>query len=236
MTALHAATKAGDVEEVRHLLAAGADPMYSDGEGLPIHDAFSYKSESVTFPLVRLYLEAGVPATAVDCDRRSVLQYACMWSTAPVVSALLDAGAAATINVVDGFGYTAVHDALVNLTPDRDAVLRLVLDAGADMDQRQGPFAEVMIHAAIYRRSYHPYREKWRETAALLLLEHGADWHVPTHRGSTLLHLAAEAGMKQVVAWLLAAGADVWSRDEEGRTPLELATEGGCRYLLTITR
>jgi ankyrin repeat protein len=189
-----------------------------------IHQAFPYKTEAQTLALLRGRLPA--EANALNEDHRSVLQYACMWSTDTVVQLLLDHGA--TVNGMDDFGYTAIHDALVNLTERRDAVFSLILAHGADPNVAQGPFKENVLHSAIYRG---------REATAMELLEHGADWRIVNCRGETTLHLAADAGMKRVTAWLLAAGAGPGARDECGRTPLHAAAaanKAGCVHLLLV--
>ncbi len=52
----------------------------------------------------------------------------------------------------------------------------------------------------------------------------GGDITAPTERnGWQLIHIAALNGLDEVVAWLVAHGADINARDRQGSTPLLLA-------------
>ena len=61
----------------------------------------------------------------------------------------------------------------------------------------------------------------------LLLLKHKSKIDARDARGRSALHEAAHAGHVEIMAALLAAGADVHARDAAGRTPLLDAAHGG---------
>lgn len=110
-------------------------------------------------------------------------------------------------------GLAPLHAAALG---DRLEVARLLLAAGAPVDERAGDLgATPLILAA--RRGH--------ERVCTLLLRHGASVKARTQLdGYTALHWAAERGHAEVVAALLDAGADVNEPTRDGRTALVLAT------------
>ncbi|GIJ57419.1 ankyrin repeat domain-containing protein [Virgisporangium aurantiacum] len=177
---LHRAAHAGDVDEVRRLLDAGAavDAWNAWGE-----TALGAAADSGSAATVALLLSAGAdPARSRDRRGRVALHHA---ATADVARLLLD-------------------------TPTG----RAVVDSG-------GRGGLTPLHLLVPRD---------RVGAVAVLLEHGADPHLPGRTGSTALHLATSAEM---VRTLVAAGASPNIRDGDGRTPLFTARGvGAVRELL----
>jgi ankyrin len=64
-----------------------------------------------------------------------------------------------------------------------------------------------------------------RTNLVALLLDKGAKVDALAKGNATPLHLAAQAGCLDAVKMLLAKGADINSRDSNGRTPLKRAEE-----------
>jgi ankyrin repeat protein len=90
------------------------------------------------------------------------------------------------------------------------AIMRLLLDAGADVHLR-GKDGNRALHTAAWSN---------RADLAALLLEHGADVDVRNDSGTTPLHYAAAAGHTEVVELLLTKGADVNAKKNDRRTAL----------------
>lgn len=71
-----------------------------------------------------------------------------------------------------------------------------------------------------------------------LMVELGADVHMPNRYGYTALHLASQLGRLEAVKELLALGADPAVEDGLGDTPLDRARMAGCddvaRYLQMV--
>ncbi|CAE7808777.1 kidins220b, partial [Symbiodinium sp. KB8] len=126
-----------------------------------------------------------------------------------VLEVLLDARA--DVNQVDYRGYTALHQAALEDSPD--AVRRLAA-ARADLNQTDFVGRAPMSVAAI----------EGHMDSLEALVGHGAVIDVADNaEKDTPLHFAARAGQEEVVQRLLARRADANRRNQEGRTPLEVA-------------
>jgi hypothetical protein len=94
------------------------------------------------------------------------------------------------------------------------AVVRALVELGADMDAQGGPSQMTALHFATQRR---------HKEIALLLIERGANPNCRDNTGETPLHLAAYAGLPDMARALVDAGADLQARDNRKMTPWEVA-------------
>lgn len=94
------------------------------------------------------------------------------------------------------------------------AILRLVLNAGADVKIEIIYGATALNHALLNRRDFHII-----ET----MIEAGSDVNSRTKRGTSPLHFAARTSDAKVIKYILSKGADVNAVDEDGDTPLDEA-------------
>lgn len=96
---------------------------------------------------------------------------------------------------------------------DSEEITRLLLDAGANVNQRDKRDGRTPLHYAQDPR------------AVRMLLERDADPNAQADDGWTPLHECAEHGNLWSARLLLEAGADPSLRDRSGRTPLDVARE-----------
>ncbi|MBN8866545.1 MAG: ankyrin repeat domain-containing protein [Solirubrobacterales bacterium] len=127
--AVVAATKAGDLEAVRALLAAGADPNAKDDMQ---DSAYLYAGAEGLDDILKLTLTHGADVTSTNRYGGTALIPASEHGHVSTVRILLDAGV--PVNHVNNLNWTALHEAIVLGTGSADhiQVVRMLLAAGAD--------------------------------------------------------------------------------------------------------
>ena len=170
------------MDTVRRFRAA--DKAYREGDMAALRAALDHPSD---FP------NGLQPAALAVGDYP--LEYAIYWSPVSFIGALLDLGA--DPNYPDCGGFPSLLAALSSGRPETCAILRLLLDHGADPDQR-GINDWTPLHHAVALRDL---------KALKILLEYGAD---PTLRTrvddlSTPLEDALSIGLAEAVPLLTAA-------------------------------
>ncbi len=172
------AARNGDVEVVHALLAEGADPNATTGDGMT---ALHWAAEQGHAAVAELLLSAGADVEAkTRVGSYTPLHLASRSGSAPIARALLDAGAdphAAAINS----GVTPLHFAAAAV--DGSGVVKALLKAGADVDARETSSGQTtLMFAAAYNRT----------EAVVALLEHGADPNAGTKSVDVLRSMAVD--------------------------------------------
>lgn len=211
--ALRDAARAGNLQSVREMLAAGEDPnppSWEDGYS-PLQFAAGHHGD---VEMVRLLLAAGADPDYRDHNGDRALIWAARWGHAGAVDVLLQAGSPPD-SEDDPY-----HDSplMAAARYARVEVMRLLLDAGADPNWR-GQSEDTALHEAALTDNVEAMR---------LLFETGAD---PNLRddifNETPLHVAAVWSTPAAVAAMIAAGAELETRARDDETPLFLAAKSG---------
>ena len=134
------AAMTGDLENVKLLLAHGADP--SPG----LSQAVTYGYADVT----RALIAAGASATVSESSGINLLHWAALTNHPEVVPALVEAGA--QVNATDEFNYTPLMYAATIDFGDAE-VLKALLKAGADPKIRNDKGRTALEQARFYRHS-----------------------------------------------------------------------------------
>jgi|GEM_PF-1802140 len=114
-------------------------------------------------------------------------------------------------------GFTALHWAAQRYHP---AVARALLAAGARVDA-QNKWQQTPLWQASWQD------DQGNTEIAHILVAAGADIHKADNKGNTPLLMAALAGHRPMVRYLLELGADMQARNDEKRTALFQAVTGG---------
>lgn len=118
---------------------------------------------------------------------------------------------------INGFANSQLHEFI----SDRVKVIDLLRD-GADPNQ-QNLFGNTPLNMAIYNG--------YEEIVAELLRFHANPNLASANSGDFPLHLAAAIGKRQIVKYLLEAGADVNQANKTGKTPLLIAVSMGYKEI-----
>ena len=214
MTAeLFAAVESGDEPRVRSLVAERPELASArDGAGLSVLLAARYRNQ---LGMVDALLAAG--------PELDVFEASALGRTERLAEILEHDPAAMNAVAVDGF--RPLQLAAFFGQPD---AARLLLERGAPVDAVSGNDAGLRaLHSAVAGR---------HGEVVALLLEAGADPGPRQQGGFTPLMAAALHGDEPMVDALLAAGADVTARSDDGRDAAAMAEEGGHPQLVARLR
>ena len=122
-----------------------------------------------------------------------------------------------------------VFSVIPSFTGSNGEILRVLLDAGADLNlTTDDGTTPLMAAAGLGRATYTPreprgVRSPTAEEAVRILVEAGADVNAVNEADFTALHGAAFRGLNEVIEYLVDAGADIDARDFRGRTAYRMA-------------
>ena len=218
------ATEAGDVSALEKALAAGADPNARGRRGwTPLMHAADKGYKLLVPPL----LAAGAKPDLRAADGATALFIAALHGRSEIIELLTKADADPSIKgpkgrTAEGLmtarvartkygGAKGLHKAL--RANERPAVIRALLDLGADMNFRDKD-GNRPLHVAV---------EKSNPELAKLLLDHGADVNAKGKYSYTPLYRAVQNNNFELAKLLLDRGANVNLKVKNGYTPLHIA-------------
>ncbi|MDR1411256.1 MAG: ankyrin repeat domain-containing protein [Spirochaetaceae bacterium] len=229
-TILHMAADAGDTENVRIILAAGAPVNKRDNsEKTALDLALSHKDASKYAEAGEMIILAGGTSTEpaysyfapavrnYNYDIRSAdgftpLHYASQDGNIAIVTHLLNKNA--DTNAKNTAGTTALHEAARAGHTD---VMKILISRGANANIQDAKGNSV-LHIAI--------PQQVQREAVMLLLASGANPNLRDEHGDSPLHIVITLNSStDVMKALLEGGADVSIHNIAGKTPLYLAVE-----------
>ena len=178
--------------------------------------------------VVREYIESGADPN-VSADGLVPLREACFNKNIPMIKYLLEHGA--DPNGRDPDDDETVLESYIHHCYKRvnTAVLRRLLRAGANPNLRKAKELRPMFHWAIFNNI---------KRLVSILLEYGADVNQrgKVHDGETPLMTAAYFADISIMEKLLACGADVNAKDEDGWNALFYVVAGTCPWQEVLPR
>ncbi|CAH2326205.1 phosphatase 1 regulatory subunit 12A-like isoform X1 [Pelobates cultripes] len=206
-----AACSAGDREEVRELLAAGAPINGTNVDGLTaLHQACIDEN----IEMVQFLVENGAAVNQPDNEGWTPLHAAASCGFVNIAQYLISKGASvASVNSEGELPLDVSHESAMEKLLKSE-----IKKQGVDLDVARREEEELMLRDA----------RLWLNSRKVEDLRH------PT-TGATALHVAAAKGYTEVIRLLLQLGFDVDARDFDGWTPLHAAAHWGqpdaCRLL-----
>lgn len=219
------AVSAGDLAQVKALIAAGANVNKGDMFGTPLHMAVARGNVGIVTALI----DAGANIEAKGTNGAHPLHVAALANRPDVARLLIARGA--KLESRDNNGMTPL---LIAASNGKLAVTKVLLDAGADMKAEGVRYPYDALGTAVFGCQI---------PIAKLLLSKGMDINARFgDKKETLLFLVAPtlhhspATLDQrlsTIAFLLANGLDPNVRNTEGKTALDLSDDAKVRALLT---
>jgi len=217
MGALHIASSAGDVSEIRRALEAGEEV---DSLCARWMTALMHASCGGHVDAVQVLLKAGAALGLVSHEGRTALMLASVLGHENVVRALLEAGAA--VDQPDNGLYTALMHASIK---GHTGVVQVLLEAGARVDCNDRNEETALMYAG---RNGH-------ESTMRVLLAAGAAADSKDNFDKTVLMHTCEGGHTGGVQVLLEAGARVDCNDhKDSKTALMYAGVNGHESTLRV--
>ncbi len=216
MTALEQAVENGNLEIVRTLLIAGANPKSRNDARQTV---LMYLRENATADLVRDLVAAGAKVNARDESGGTALMNVAPQAKYEVVKELIEAGA--KIDPEDADGKTALMFAATNEDPK---IAKLLIDLGARINVKAHDGKTALMFAA----------DEGDPETVKLLISFSADINEKDDDGKTALMFAAGTNDAVSVEALLNAGADLTAKDKDGKTALALAREGNQKETIKL--
>ncbi len=234
-TPLQRAVRNGSLEDVKLLIAAGAD-VNSNSSLKKIYNRKTDSEDNIeeietplqraarngSLDVVKLLIAAYADVNAKDNNGATAIMLATQNGNADIVKELIAAGAdvnAKSNAKADGgattiIGITAIMIAAKNVNAD---VVNQLIAAGADVNAKTDDGTTPIMIAALNGNA----------DVVNQLIAAGADVNAKTYNGTTPIMIAALNGNADVVNQLIAAGADVNAKTDNGATAIMLAAQNG---------
>ncbi|KAM8818583.1 protein phosphatase 1 regulatory subunit 12B isoform 2-T2 [Rhynchonycteris naso] len=240
-----AACSSGDVDEVKRLLARGADINTANVDGLTaLHQACIDEN----FDMVKFLVENRAYVNQQDNEGWTPLHAAASCGYLNIAEYFLSHGA--SVGIVNSEG--EVPSDLAEEPAMKDLLLEQVKKQGVDLEQLRKEEEQQMLQDARQwlnsgkimdtrqarsgATALHVAAAKGYSEVLRLLIQAGYELNVQDHDGWTPLHAAAHWGVKEACSILAEALCDMDVRNKLGQTPFDVADEGLVEYLETLQK
>ncbi|CAF1125757.1 unnamed protein product [Adineta steineri] len=212
------AVRTEDVDQIKKLCDKGVEHLvnYNDPQtGMTaLISAVTQNKEK----MIQYLLQLGAHPDVIDFAGRTALMHAAEYGHINALHLLRDAKANPKIQDLEG--KDAVHHCFSEATQRHKACLKVLLEMGADVNNRARNGVPNLVHACA--------NSKEHEDFCIDLIKAGADVRlIEETTKRTALHNACLSGSANVVRELLRAKADPNALDEQNSAPIHEAAKGG---------
>ncbi|KAF6274730.1 protein phosphatase 1 regulatory subunit 12B [Rhinolophus ferrumequinum] len=235
-----AACSSGDTDEVKRLLARGADINTTNVDGLTaLHQACIDEN----FDMVKFLVENKADVNQRDNEGWTPLHAAASCGYLNIAEYFLSHGASVAVVNCEG----EVPSDLAEEPAMKDLLLEQVKKQGVDLDQSRREEEQCLLQDARQwlnsgriqdtrqarsgATALHVAAAKGYSEVLRLLIQAGYELDVQDHDGWTPLHAAAHWGVKEACSILAEALCDMDVRNKLGQTPFDVADEGVVEHL-----
>lgn len=235
-----AACSSGDTDEVKRLLARGADINTTNVDGLTaLHQACIDEN----FDMVKFLVENRADVNQRDNEGWTPLHAAASCGYLNIAEYFLSHGASVAIVNCEG----EVPSDLAEEPAMKDLLLEQAKKQGVDLDQSRREEEQCLLQDARQwlnsgkiqdtrqarsgATALHVAAAKGYSEVLRLLIQAGYELDVQDHDGWTPLHAAAHWGVKEACSILAEALCDMDIRNKLGQTPFDVADEGVVEHL-----
>ncbi|MDE0200553.1 MAG: ankyrin repeat domain-containing protein [Caldilineaceae bacterium] len=210
----------GDPEFVRLLVNTGADINATAGFGgnTALHEAVAQGSAEI----VQVLVDAGADIEAKGFMGRTPLSLAAEEGASEIMKVLLGR-APDSATAASGDGQKAASPSAIGskalfaaIESDNAAMVRLLVEAGADVNAAEGFGGNTPLHEAV---------EEGNAEIVQILVDAGADIEAEGFMDQTPLSLAAEEGASEIMQILLGQGADNGTQEGEDKQAPAIGSE-----------
>ncbi|MGB2866682.1 MAG: ankyrin repeat domain-containing protein [Sedimentisphaerales bacterium] len=237
---LFEAVKKGDIEQVKKLIAEGADVNETEDLGQVKWTPLIAAASGGDVQVVKVLLENGAKVDATESHGYTPLYYA-LWTdgndSEELVRALIASGADVNKRSPGDKSYPPLVFAIW-IREGREDNVKALLDAGADVDVKDDNGLTALYWAAFdsskdvldlilangnYANTIHLAACRGDLSRIKTLIEEGTDVNTRDGFGCTPLHWAVLAESPDVADFLIAKGADINAKDTRNLSPLMAA-------------
>ena len=208
---LHQAAADGDIEQVKLNLSQGVDINSEDNRR---RTALLRAIEGKHSDIVKFLIDHSADINTKNRNQQTPLHIAANIGNKKTVELLLGKGS--NIEAKDRFGRTPLFTAMTSTSEDRREIIDLLIDKGAKVPE---------FHLAACIADMEKLKKR---------LQDGLDINSQQDIGSTALHIAANAGRKDIVDFLIDKGAKVDAKDNIELTPLYYAAMHNYRDVVDL--
>jgi len=223
---LDAALLENNSESVKKLLACGADILSKNPMGRTcLHTAVSPANERINLAMVELLVSFGADVNAIQNDGTSVLMWAVKYASLDIVKLLIEKGAQIDpIEKSKSVNVSVIHNALLSANEE---IVNLILNKATQFDFKDRSGKTPLMIAS----------ERGLIDAVKALLNKKANLHeTDDYYQRTALHEAVIHGYDDIALILIEAGANIETKDKDGKNALNYASQYSYKTLVnTLT-